>query len=155
MILVGDANGSDKAIQHYLAAKNYRNVVVYCMGDDCRNNVGDWPTRCVYVNQEKKDFSYYSAKDVEMAKDASCGFMLWDGKSRGTLNNILNLTLSRKKVLVYFSLDKTCYTIKSMDDVRRLLANCGDADRRKFGREFPLIAAGTSEKVQADLFATR
>jgi len=43
-VLVGDANGADKAVQRYLAQCGYREVVVYCM-EVCRNNVGDWPTR--------------------------------------------------------------------------------------------------------------
>lgn len=30
-VLVGDANGADKAVQRYLAERGYRNVVVYCM----------------------------------------------------------------------------------------------------------------------------
>jgi hypothetical protein len=38
-----------------------------------------------------KDFAYYAAKDLAMAQDAKCGVMLWDGRSKGTLNNIQNL----------------------------------------------------------------
>ena len=30
-ILVGDANGADKAVQRYLAERGYRNVIVHCM----------------------------------------------------------------------------------------------------------------------------
>ena len=44
-ILVGDANGADKAVQRYFADRSYPNVLVHCMKDHCRNNVGDWPTR--------------------------------------------------------------------------------------------------------------
>ena len=44
-ILVGDANGADKAVQRYLAEKGYRNVIVHCMANNCRNNVADRPTR--------------------------------------------------------------------------------------------------------------
>ena len=38
-VLVGDANGADKAVQGYLAERRYRHVFVYCM-EVCRNNVG-------------------------------------------------------------------------------------------------------------------
>lgn len=41
-VLIGDANGADKAVQVYLAKCNYRNVFVYAM-ELCRNNVGEWP----------------------------------------------------------------------------------------------------------------
>src|SRR5438105_3186812 len=40
LVLVGDANGADKAIQTYLHEREYRNVRVFCTGSDCRNNVG-------------------------------------------------------------------------------------------------------------------
>ncbi len=41
LVLVGDANGADKAVQRYLAKSGYQNVVVYCM-ETCRNNLGGW-----------------------------------------------------------------------------------------------------------------
>lgn len=39
-IVVGDANGADKAAQTYLAEKAYPHVIVHCMERHCRNNVG-------------------------------------------------------------------------------------------------------------------
>src|SRR2546426_6399537 len=39
-ILVGDANGADKAVQRYFADKAYPHVLVHCMKDHCRNNIG-------------------------------------------------------------------------------------------------------------------
>ena len=36
-VIVGDANGADKAVQQYLADRHYRHVVVFCM-ENCRNN---------------------------------------------------------------------------------------------------------------------
>ena len=80
-VLIGDANGADKAMQSYFAAKGYQNVIVYCMDDRCRNNVGDWPTKQVTANRQKKGFAYYATKDEEMAQAASYGFMIWDGRS--------------------------------------------------------------------------
>jgi hypothetical protein len=35
-ILVGDANGADKAVQRYLADRSYPHVLVHCMKDHCR-----------------------------------------------------------------------------------------------------------------------
>ena len=40
---------------------------------------------------------YYRAKDLAMVEDADCGFMIWNGESKGTLNNILNLLYMDKK----------------------------------------------------------
>jgi hypothetical protein len=137
-VIVGDANGADRAMQSYVAVQGYRYVIVYCMGDRCRNNVGEWPVKQVSTHHQKKDFTYYATKDEEMAQAASYGFMIWDGKSKGTLNNILNLLRQQKKVLVYFSPDKTCYTLGTFDDLTVLLCKCSSDDRQKFEREFML-----------------
>jgi hypothetical protein len=110
-ILIGDANGADKAIQKYLAEKAYKNVIVFCMGDTCRNNLGNWQTKAITSNRNKKDFSYFAVKDKEMSEQADYGFMLWDGKSKGTLNNIINTLQCNKYVLVYFSPSKEFFTL--------------------------------------------
>jgi hypothetical protein len=105
-ILVGDANGADKAIQRHLADRSYQNVLVHCMKDHCRNNVGNWPTREVAAPRDAKGFGYYSRKDRAMAEAAEYGLMLWDGKSKGTVNNIVNLSRDHKPVVVYVASTK-------------------------------------------------
>jgi hypothetical protein len=131
-VLVGDANGADKAVQRYLAELNYQHVVVYCM-NVCRNNIGGWPTR-----QEKAapgvphDRHYYGIKDLAMAKDASCGFMIWDGTSKGTLANVLNLLEIEKKVLLYHSPKKRFFTIRTARDLHHVLAAVGIGDTDGF-----------------------
>lgn len=122
-ILIGDANGADKAVQQHFAERRYQNVVVYRM-DRCRNNVGHWPTRQVSRPGAPKDFAYYAAKDQAMAEDATCGVMLWDGKSKGTLNNIQNLIWAGKKTLVYLAPEKVFHKLSSEEDLRALLDRC-------------------------------
>jgi hypothetical protein len=122
-VLIGDANGADKAVQQYLAQRQYSKVVVFCM-DSPRNNIGAWPTRTIDPPSGKRDFAYYAAKDSVMAKEAKCGLMLWDGKSKGTLNNILNLTGEGKRTLVYFSPTKAFYVLGNENDLQALLARC-------------------------------
>jgi hypothetical protein len=120
-VLIGDANGTDKAVQKYLADRRYRNVVVYCM-DVCRNNVGDWPTRHHTADpHSKRDRHYYGIKDTAMANDASCGFMLWDGESKGTLTNVINLLNAHKKSLLYLSGKKRFLKLSDFDDLRTAL----------------------------------
>jgi hypothetical protein len=126
-ILVGDANGADKAIQRYLADKSYPNVLVHCMKDHCRNNVGRWPTREVAAPRGAKGFDYYSLKDRAMAETAEYGFMLWDGKSKGTVNNVVNLSRAHKPVVVYVAPTREFRTIKTFEDLKGLLAQ-GDSD---------------------------
>jgi hypothetical protein len=50
--------------------------------------------------------------------------MLWDGLSKGTLNNILNLLERGKKVVVYFSPARECLTLRQIIDVIPLLEIC-------------------------------
>lgn len=126
-ILVGDANGADKAVQRYLADKSYPNVLVHCMKDQCRNNVGNWPTRQVVAPRGAKGFDYYSLKDRAMAETAEYGLMLWDGKSKGTVDNVVNLSRDHKSVVVYVAPTKQFRTIRTSDDLIDLLAQ-GDSD---------------------------
>ena len=124
IVLIGDANGADKSVQHYLFDKKYKNVLVFCMGDKCRNNIGSWQTKSIEVSRSKKDFSYYSIKDLEMAKAADYGFMIWDAQSNGTLNNIVNLLKENKKTLLYFSPNRNFFTLATIDNLEELLAKC-------------------------------
>jgi hypothetical protein len=112
-----------KAVQQHLASRGYGSVTVFCVGA-CRNNVGGWSVREVASESTKRDFAYYATKDVAMAREAGCGLMLWDGKSKGTLHNILNLLGAGKKVLVYFSPEKAFYKLSTGEDLTALLARC-------------------------------
>ena len=121
-ILVGDANGADKAVQRYLADKGYLNVVVHCMESHCRNNVGQWPLHQVVAPQGAKGFDYYSVKDRVMAEAAEYGLMLWDGKSKGTINNVVSLSRRNKLVVVYVAPAKSFQTVRSFEDLKDVLA---------------------------------
>jgi len=128
IVLVGDANGADKAVQRYLAERRYRNVVVYCM-EVCRNNVGNWPIRSHSADQAaKRDRHYYGIKDRTMARDASCGFMVWDGISKGTLTNVVNLLDYDKKVLLFSAPTKKFFTLRSSADLEHTLRATGIED---------------------------
>jgi hypothetical protein len=127
-VLVGDANGADKAVQRYLAEHRYQNVVVYCMAT-CRNNAGNWPMRTHTAEScVQRDRHYYGIKDMAMARDASCGFMIWDGISKGTLTNVLNLVNAKKKVLLYISPKKRFFVIRTSDELDQALSACGVRD---------------------------
>src|SRR3989475_10205457 len=102
-ILIGDANGADKAVQRYLAEKGYRKVIVHCMAGHCRNNVADWPTREVPAPQGARGFAYYSTKEQAMVDTAEYALMLWDGESKGTLNSVINMVRQNKSAVVYLA----------------------------------------------------
>jgi hypothetical protein len=138
LVLIGDANGADKCIQAHLAGKNYRNVAVFCMGNSCRNNIGGWETRNITADTDRKDFRYYSIKDLRMAQEASFGFMVWDATSVGTLNNIINLLKEHKPAYVYFSLDKSVHTVRSFPELLKLLVRCDKGALERFEEKLTL-----------------
>jgi hypothetical protein len=125
-IFIGDANGADKAVQEHFARQQYEHVIVYCM-NRCRNNAGNWPTKHVEAPGYRRDFAYYAAKDLAMAQDARCGVMLWDGKSKGTLNNVQQLLSQGKKVLVYLASEQHFHKLNTMQDLQEFLQRC-DSD---------------------------
>ncbi len=124
-VLIGDANGMDKAVQKYLADRGYGEVLVYCMNASCRNNIGAWPTVNVTSTSKRRDFQYYSTKDKEMARDAAYGFMLWDGKSRGTLRNVRDMVDSCKSVLLYWSVHQSFHTFGNASELSAFLGDSG------------------------------
>ncbi len=123
-VLVGDANGADKAVQDYLAAQGYSKVMVYCSGNNCRNNTGLWEIVNVEVDVSLKGRDYYTQKDKAMADKANYGFVLWDGKSSGSINNVLELLKRGKKSLLYYFPDSKYYTICTVQDFQELLSYC-------------------------------
>ena len=144
-VLVGDANGVDKAVQQYLFDNNYRNVFVYCVGETCRNNVGQWKTKWIKEDSKVKDFHYYTIKDLEMIKDTDYGFMIWDAKSKGTLNNIVNLLRKNKTVIVYLSKDKNFYTLRALSNLEKLLAKCDKTSLESLEKKLQLSQRGQKD----------
>ncbi|MGB7217797.1 MAG: hypothetical protein WBD07_03215 [Vicinamibacterales bacterium] len=127
-VLVGDANGADRAVQQYLADRQYQTVTVYCTGGHCRNNVGGWKTVPVEAPAGVRGgFDFYAAKDREMAAHATHGLMLWDGESRGTLTNIKNLVRDNRPVVVYLSAAKAFLNLKTPADLDVLIAQAGSS----------------------------
>jgi len=139
-IIVGDANGADKALQELLADFQYSNVVVFCSGQICRNNVGKWSIRQVTVDPKIKGRNFYTQKDRKMASEADYGFILWDGKSVGSISNVFELLKREKPVVVYFSPDRKFYTISQLDDAKELLKRC---DKRAIDAMQEKIAMNT------------
>ena len=123
-IYIGDANGVDKAVQKYLNEKNYKKVTVFCSGNSCRNNIGNWKTEYITVSNKLKGRNFYMVKDKIMAEKAQYGFMVWDGKSAGTLNNALNLLKDQKKVVLYFAPEQHCHTISNIIELNLFLEKC-------------------------------
>jgi hypothetical protein len=148
-VVVGDANGADKALQSYLAEKQYPTVTIFCAQGRCRNNVGGWEERAVPVPEGLTGRDFYTVKDLAMAQEADYGLVLWDGKSLGSINNVLALLKRGKTVVVYVSPRQAFATLKNAMDVEMLIGECDPEDREEilrktgFGRKLrELQAAG-------------
>ena len=135
MVLVGDANGTDRAVQRYLHRKRYDLVEVFCAGGDCRNNVGGWQVRSVSANGKRKDFGFFATKDRAMATEASVGLMLWNGKSKGTLMNVLRLVAREKTAVVYIAPTREFVDLRTRADVGPLFARCAPELRQRLEHE--------------------
>ena len=120
-VIVGDADGVDSSVQKYFYDKKYPQVYVFASNGKARNNIGNWEIKNVAVANNIKNFDFYSAKDLEMAKEADYGFMIWNGESKGTFNNILNLLNFNKELVLYYTLSKSFHLIKSREDFDNFL----------------------------------
>ena len=128
-VIVGDANGADKAVQKFLFDRAYPHVTVFCSGDSCRNNVGQWETRLVNPPGKSQGFEFYAAKDRVMAREAEFGLMIWDGKSAGTILNVLRLIRAGRKAVLINVPEKTTTNFKTVVDWKHFLANCTSSFR--------------------------
>jgi hypothetical protein len=120
-VLVGDAIGVAACVQKYLAEKAYANALVFCT-NVCRKNAGGWKAMVVPANAGEKGFDFYVLKDREMARETDYGFMVWGGRSKGTLNNVLNLLSENKSALVFLSPEESFLTIRNVKDLSALLS---------------------------------
>ncbi len=123
-VLVGDCYGVDASVQKFYSGLGYSNVVVFASNGKARNNIGRWNVRNVAVPSYVRGFDFYKQKDIAMANEADYGFMIWDGESRGTLNNTINLVTRGKQVLIYLTTQEQMLTVKDLDDLSVLVERC-------------------------------
>jgi len=129
-VIIGDANGSDKAVQRYLHEVRYNNVLVYCSSALPRNNVGTWLFRQVDAPDKAKGFQFHAAKDRAMAQEADSGLMIWDGNSPGTILNVLRLAIAGKDAVLFNAAKKDIVNVTSVDVWKNVLAHCSDELRQ-------------------------
>lgn len=148
-VIVGDASGVDRAVQQYLFDHSYPSVTVFCSGEHCRNNVGNWATKNIAVDKKLRGRDFYTQKDKAMAAEADYGFIFWDGKSQGSITNVLELVKNDKKSLVYFHPEKAFYKILNIEDANELIGHCDQALVRKLKDQ--LAALLPEEQVESQV----
>lgn len=116
-VLIGDANGFDRAAQSYLADAGYPEVIVYCTAGVCRNNVGDWPIHAVEYQGKGRGREFYTAKDDAMLREADYGLFAWDGTSKGTLRNVQKMAEQQRPSSVYVEPLRRFVTVRETSDL--------------------------------------
>ena len=114
-VILGDAPGADAAVQRYLNAAQYQQVVVFCSGRRCRNNLGNWPIRHITPPAHARGFQSYAEKDRAMARLADFGLMLWDGQSVGTLANVWRVATAGKATVLFDASSATMCDIRTLE----------------------------------------
>lgn len=96
--LIGDCYGVDAAVQKYLESKGYRNVTIYCSGETPRNNfVTEAKVHsCAETVKGLTGSAFHYVKDLQMASDCDQTLIIWNGKSKGTRENIRRITEMEK-----------------------------------------------------------
>jgi hypothetical protein len=150
-VLVGDANGADKALQQYFHQMKYPRVIVFCAGRMCRNNVGHWEQRNIPAPTRARDVEFFSAKDKVMADEATVGLMVWDGKSVGTLMNVYRLLAQDKDAVMYSVPEERFIDFKQSSQWEKFLTQCDATLRQKLEQRMLLEKSGTARPSQASL----
>ncbi len=131
LVVIGDANGADRAVQAYFHRKGYAKVEVFCSGDHPRNNLGKWPLRKIPVPGRQSGLEFYTAKDRSMTDEASVGLMIWDGKSAGTLANASRLIEQGKAVAIYVAPVRAFHDVRTGEEWDSFTAAALPADRTR------------------------
>ncbi len=119
-VVIGDANGFDRAAQAFLHGLGYRSVTVYCTNGKCRNNVGHWPIHKVDYQGSGRGREFYTAKDDAMIQASDYGLFAWDGRSKGTMRNVEMMAREGKPSAIYISNIKMFVTVRCVDDIYKL-----------------------------------
>jgi len=104
-IVVGDAEGVDTLVQEYCLSLHYFSVTVYSISTLPRYRASEnFKTKYIEVsNSIKRGRERQQQKDQAMTLDSEFSFAIWDGKSKGTYDNILRGLDNNKKIKVYLS----------------------------------------------------
>ena len=128
-VLIGDASGLDTAVQKFFASNNYHKVKVYSIYEQPRNCISEKFRKELVDNMPEKlkagknnERERQEYKDKQMTEDSDYSFIIWDGKSKGSYNNIIRALELNKKIVVYLNgnkLSKDEHNVKSIESIYR------------------------------------
>lgn len=119
-IFVGDAKGVDTLIQKECIKNNFFEVSVFSISNPARNLLSEKFNFQHIIATEKNARNRQQEKDIAMTKNADALLVIWDGKSRGSYENILRGLENGKKVEVFFQerfLSSQKITVKNITEI--------------------------------------
>lgn len=139
-LVIGESAGIDSCVQAYLQERGAGCAVVYSSGSEPpRSNVGDWPVEHVEVTHaEPGTRAFFAGKDTALAQAADWGLMVWNGRSSGTLRDVVELLRRGKTSVVFLHENKVFVEVRSLGDFDRLIARMSEAARRDADKEIGL-----------------
>jgi hypothetical protein len=153
-VVVGDADGAYTSIQAYLFDQGTTKTTVFCSGERPRNNVGNWPVQRVDTSHSEGTRAFFTAKDIRMAEIADFGLMVWDTKSTGTLNNVIELLVRKKKSAVFVNKVREFKDITTVEQLEELLSYMSEHAKQKADEKIKLFDRINSLKhEQMQMFA--
>lgn len=155
-VVVGDADGADTSIQWHLFNHGKAKTTVFCSGQQPRNNVGGWPVQSVETKHAEGSRAFFTAKDLRMAEIADFGLMIWDTKSTGTLSNVIELLVRKKKSVVFVNKIKAFKNVGTVEQLEELLGLMSAHAKHKADEKIRLserVEAMKHEQAQGQMFA--
>jgi hypothetical protein len=101
-IFIGDAKGVDSLIQKECVTNNFNNCTIFSIIKNPRNFLSENFNFHYILATEKNARKRQQEKDIAMTKKADSLFVIWDGKSKGSYENILRGIELRKKIEIFF-----------------------------------------------------
>ena len=98
----------------------------------------------------ERNFDFYAAKDRLMSQQATVGLMIWDGKSVGTLLNVLRLLRKGKKAVVYHVPKRRFWELRNESEWVSFVSHC-DAELRNRVEENASLEERTQQSYQIGL----
>ena len=117
-ILVGDADGVDTEIQKFCHRQKYNNITVFASNGRARNNIGNFTVCEVPVDKSTHSKAFFSQKDIAMVDQADYGIVIWDGKSKGSLQQLHRMVRQNKPCRVYLVEAGRWVAIESENTIR-------------------------------------
>ena len=88
-----------------------------------------------------------------MASIADSGFVLWDGKSIGSINNVHELLKNGKNAVVYFSPKQQFIDVTNFEEFEALILNTSQSDARAINEKLKMNSSVNKQNtlVQGEL----